>query len=595
MQTLLTILAAIMLLGATVGACTGGEGEVEEQAAERQRSAPSLPYGIHGRASVDEMAVSSPIIVRATLDSVRAVGLPTIHQNDYVPALEYTIRVVEYLKGSGGTTLKAVALWTGSDRATEAEAESVISVLLQERDKRWDDREAIVFLRPHPGGDGYLRNGDNLLWLGPAGFAESSTTFTMASAEAPAWLPDAQASGGGARSVEEQRFLLEDPGSTGASTRSTGGAATQSSITLTSLKSKIGDMKSAADASSDPAAYWKCMASEHETRRLNGLGESRQVTFATALGSGQPAGTEVWTYEWAEVALAEHGPTRPPDDSTGEGKTWWFEGRDAEILDLYIDHPGIAYTGAPLPAGEYRAFMRTRGPEEVICDGPSLMMESWEHVITVTAPEGTLAEAFYDPVADGAATSATTTIGTIRYESNTVKATLTPTVTNQHILDFIALDGSVTLSLGVSDATEADGVLSWAVTPAPWSAGDQLMLRIRQPVASVTVTLSPREEQVSTVTFTYTDILIEWFDPDQCDSRYLVGLYRGETVIRFLGFHPAPETTSFSEDTHMAWDTISNYDWRARVTCAPSGGSEEWRVLGEAPIVSGLPGASGGE
>ena len=158
------------------------------------------------------------------------------------------------------------------------------------------------------------------------------------------------------------------------------------------------------------------------------------------------------------------------------------------MLGLQYAYPGDVSTGRPLPAGEYRAFMRTRGPEGVMCDAPALVMQSWEHIITVTAPEGTLSEAFYDPVADGGATAATTTVGTIRYETNTVKAALTPTVTN-HILDFIALDGSVTLSLDVSDATEADGVLSWSVTDAPWSAGDQLMLRIRQPVASVTVTL----------------------------------------------------------------------------------------------------------
>ena len=217
-------------------------------------------------------------------------------------------------------------------------------------------------------------------------------------------------------------------------------------------------------------------------------------------------------------------------------------------------------------------------------------MASWEHIITVTAPEGTLAEAFYDPVADGGATTAATTVGTIRYETNTVKATLTPTVTN-HILDFIALDGSVALSLDVVDATTTDGVLSWTVASAPWSTGDKLMLRIRQPLPSVTVTLSPREEQVSTLTFTYTNILMEWTDPDACDSRYLVGLYGGETVRRYFGFHPAPETTSLSREMGTGWDRISNYDWNARVTCAPADGSE-WRVVAETPMLSGLP-ASG--
>ena len=67
----------------------------------------------------------------------------------------------------------------------------------------------------------------------------------------------------------------------------------------------------------------------------------------------------------------------------------------------------------------------------------------------------------------------------------------------------------------------------------------------------VTVTLSPREQS-----FTYTDITIEWSDPDGCDSHYFVGLYRDETVMRNLGFHPAPATTTLSRELRLPWDRI---------------------------------------
>ena len=424
------------------------------------------------------MVATSPLIVRATLDSVRTVGVETT-SSKFLSALEYTINVTEYLKGSGDATLKAVAIGGWFGHKTEAIARAEISALLKLRDKRWDDREAIVFLRRHPGGSGYLVNGDVLWWLGEAGALGRTQTFTVASAEARAWLPDAATTPprpGPGRSVQEQRFLLKDPGPpSGASARSTAGVTTPPSITLRSLKTKIADMERRIMASSDPEAYRECLATDLATKRKNALKEPTHREYAASIGSGQPAGTKVWTYFWA----SERSRTTPPSgDNFGEGKTWWFEGPDAAVLGLQYAYPGDVSTGRPLPAGEYRAFMRTRGPEGVVCDAPALVMQSWEHVITVTAPEGTLAEAFFDPVADGAATTATTTVGTIRYETNTVKATLTPTVTN-HILDFISLDGSVALSLDASDATTTDGVLSWTVTPAPWSAGDKLMLRIR--------------------------------------------------------------------------------------------------------------------
>ena len=50
-----------------------------------------------------------------------------------------------------------------------------------------------------------------------------------------------------------------------------------------------------------------------------------------------------------------------------------------------------------------------------------------------------------------------------------------------HTLHFIALDGSVPLSLKVADATvdAANDTLSWTVASQPWNDGDKLMLRIR--------------------------------------------------------------------------------------------------------------------
>ena len=117
-----------------------------------------------------------------------------------------------------------------------------------------------------------------------------------------------------------------------------------------------------------------------------------------------------------------------------------------------------------------------------------------------------LHEAFFDPVTIGSAVAAdntngvlkpatfadangaTTTIERIAWEagageSGTVKMRLTPlSGIAGHIVDFIALDGSVALTLDVADATvdAPNNTLSWPVVSQPWQSGNKLMLRIRE-------------------------------------------------------------------------------------------------------------------
>ena len=128
-----------------------------------------------------------------------------------------------------------------------------------------------------------------------------------------------------------------------------------------------------------------------------------------------------------------------------------------------------------------------------------------EWTVTVTAPEGTLHEAFFDPVTVGTAVTADSANGVLKPasftdangasatiqriaweagtgESGTVKLKLSPhNGIAGHTLHFIALDGSVPLSLKVADATvdSANDTLSWTVSSQPWQSGDKLMLRIR--------------------------------------------------------------------------------------------------------------------
>ena len=55
-----------------------------------------------------------------------------------------------------------------------------------------------------------------------------------------------------------------------------------------------------------------------------------------------------------------------------------------------------------------------------------------------------------------------------------------------------------------------------------------------------------------------------------------------------LGFHPAPQTTTLSENLGRSWDDIPNLDWFVRVRCHPSD-NLGLTIVGQASLQSGLP------
>ena len=201
------------------------------------------------------MLASSEVIIRGRLASVRGVGVrsyrgvsgtpPDSTFEGYIDALEFTFDVLEYLKGSGGPTVTAVAYelsYHVEDTAEDASASADWN-LVPGRDKRWDSREAIVFLRKPP-----LREHEHLrsqldhdYYLGITG--KQDRQVTVASGEARAWLPDAS-SAVGVRSASEQLFLLEDPvqATQGVAQRSTGLSSSISSVSLSGLKAKLAAM-----------------------------------------------------------------------------------------------------------------------------------------------------------------------------------------------------------------------------------------------------------------------------------------------------------------------------------------------------------------
>ena len=127
---------------------------------ETTRTTLHHEYGIFGVLSnLEGMVVQSEVIARVRFVSVRPVGVVDNRPERgwrywYTGALEYTFTVSEYLKGSGGPEIKALAFgisrelnrfshWTSWGAARNAR------VLLDARDARWDGGELLAFLRPN--------------------------------------------------------------------------------------------------------------------------------------------------------------------------------------------------------------------------------------------------------------------------------------------------------------------------------------------------------------------------------------------------------------------------------------------------------------
>ena len=375
-------------------------------------------------------------------------------------------------------------------------------VILADRDDQWDDREALFFLvdgasagplpllstQPQLANQYFLGLGDQ--YSPDDGYSLHSKTNKR-------WLPAAAGSSTG----DSQEFLLDVPPPT-------------ETITLGNLKTRITEVTAEFNGSDGSQTYRDCVVEKYRyLRNQQNFPEETGRPFTTwqidhSIASGLPAGTVLAKTE----AVADY-----PDD--GVRMLVVFAGTDAvlfttensdPIRNQDYDKDGeydriwyeiIAKLARPLPAGEYKSDLKENELAFALCD----FVISNEWTVTVTSPTGTLHELFFDPVADGSAVAADSTNGVLKpaaftdanggsatihsisYESGTVEVEVTPdgALTGQ-VLDFIELDGTVSLSLDVGDAVVDEatgsgqaGTLSWSVSSQPWEDGDMLMVRIR--------------------------------------------------------------------------------------------------------------------
>ena len=270
------------------------------------------------------------------------------------------------------------------------------------------------------------------------------------------------------------------------------------------MKAKIAEIEQEVAERDGSQAYRDCLYHKYrwerkvsyEKERLGGVYYYKR--YDRSLGSGLAAGTIAFTPEWADL--------HEPYNSQLEAGKFWLEGRDKDLLS--VKYTGVVSPVRPLSAGEYKFYYNDRPYKYIICDAiPDAERKRIEVFVTVTAPDGALHEAFFDPVAInddiGADASngvlkpasytsvgTTITINGIEWGSQQVSLEATSSLPADHHVEFLALDASVALRLDVDDATAttSGGVTThnWHVCNQPWSAGDKLMLRISSSSSDLT-------------------------------------------------------------------------------------------------------------
>ena len=385
--------AALVFLVLLAPACGDAESEVETTQGNSGSSAwGGITDGVSyaGQVTMEEAIVYAEAVARVNYRSARQtieeirLGDPDRYSTLYANSLEITFEVVEYLRGSGGSEIKAVVYDRDGWRYTRAEVEALNENLIPLRTTVWDDREAIVFLHS---GHRVVSTFDDADQYWMASFRNNGEDgYTVASRWVKAWLPDAAAPDSeGGTSQTEQRFLIN--------LSSTSGAGVQGdTMTLSELKALTTRIQNELTAGGTEE-HARCVREKYFVSRYqqyrknlieNEWGKDYNHQHEKEITSGAPAGTEVYVDRTAEDFDGD-----PIPDSLDIDVVLLHSGQDAALFDKAW--PRNAITGRSLPQGTYRFYWAVQGTRFALCDGlPELLKTRNEVIVTVTASEGTL-------------------------------------------------------------------------------------------------------------------------------------------------------------------------------------------------------------
>ena len=363
-------------------------------------------------ASIDHRILLSDVVARAAFSSATAT-VTTIPSGEgvaptYRAALELRFTVAEYLKGNGAASI-VVEVVDGHTYLTRDEALGVAQLWSQTRNATWDNREAVLFLVSATGAD--AAGGAQGRQGGPS--AETALRFTETGLGGyeldggdKTWLPASEASGqsegqasGQTGGADPLYLTASEPGDDGS----------LPTVSLSELRSHVSAVAATLAKGAGIEGYEKCIESKYGNERWvraveAAYGEPYAPTVVEKqIASGLPAGTQ---FHHSRLG-------------GGVGYNSWLVGPDATRFHVQIVDTGLSFTTArPLPDGAYAFGEHFQFHYWVPCNyapGPD-----WNWTVTVTAPTGTVHEAFFDPVAIGTAVGADGTNGVLKPTAFTV-------------------------------------------------------------------------------------------------------------------------------------------------------------------------------
>ena len=472
-----------------------------------------IPY--FGPSSLEERIASHSVVVRGNLDRTTSevIAASGEWEGQYAVVIKFHLTVSEYLRGSGASNV--IAVWGSSyPHATEAEAEATRPKLVEARPTAWDDQEAVFFLHDETYDLFSALETPGVYFLGYGDDFDHDDGFSINSRFDRTWLPAADGGGGvsGASGDDNRRFRLGPPPFPAPS--SGGGGVTGASevedptVTIARLKELIALIEADIAKGDGSAEYEFCVETKYQQLSVDAylkLAANRDPLHDLGNALTQTSGNATGTVIFLQQGYLYTGPPERKSKLT-------LDGPDAELFTISETTPQIITTGPPrvdgfeyqvratrpLPAGTYNFHSHY---------SPHLAIECTEHPLLSYEVEATFSndkavhEAFFDPVSVGSTVVADSTNGLLKpatfidgnvgaatiqrieWQSGMVEIDATPNdALTGHILDFIELDGTVSLSLDVADATvdAANDRLSWSVSEQPWQDGDKLMVRIRE-------------------------------------------------------------------------------------------------------------------
>ena len=463
-----------------------------------------IPY--FGPSSLEERIASHSVVVRGNLDRTTSevIAASGEWEGQYAVVIKFHLTVSEYLRGSGASNV--IAVWGSSyPHATKAEAEATRPKLVEARPTAWDDQEAVFFLHDETYDLFSALEAPGVYFLGYGDDFDHDDGFSINSRFDRTWLPAADGGGGGvsgASGDDNRRFRLGPPPFPAPS--SGGGGVTGASeveeptVTIARLKALIALVEADIARGDGSDQYETCIRSKYRILSEDAylkLAPDREPFYqlnSLAQSSGLAPST----------VLFSQGGLVYADTPTRKSKLT-LDGQDANLFTVTETAPQTLLAEhridrfefqvratRPLPAGRYSFHSHYTPHIPANCTEHPLL--SFEINATFSNAKA-VHEAFFDPVTVGSAIAAdatngvlkpaSSTVESISWESGTVEIEVAPDDSlDDHVVDFIELDGTVSLSLDVADATvdEANDRLSWSVSEQPWHDGDKLMVRIRE-------------------------------------------------------------------------------------------------------------------